>query len=235
MNIILGKYGCWQSDDAASINFGSKEGTPEMGFPGKPNPPESIPVTCPDQWHRNTTDGMGQDQVNPKDLHYVTSIVGSIRNPDTSHRYTTEDHEFHIYLNSDKHTIVQTATKEDGPIQFPRSNKIVICLINGSGNQWIKLGACDTGNDVFYAVNHLPNEIAWGVLSAIFKSYSNGHLNGTRQSSDNYNRAFVDGRLKKKKIRGQEAYKVEIVPPTAQSKPGFTTIMIGGENPIATF
>jgi hypothetical protein len=230
-------YKNFVTDDAAEINFGSRLD------------PSNLPTTAKAINAMNNGDGDGKITLDLEKLVYVKTIKGGIRNPDARHhRYTTEHQTYHVYIVSERYTpdeierlklvglnVDNTEVGEkaapDGDVQFSRGMHLVVVSVNGSGNKWITLDYCDKGNSVLYAVQSLPNCVAHDVLNTIFDAYSHGHAHGSRTTARKYKTAFVEGRLKKRKVRGQDAYNVEIEePPIDMSKP--VLIKVGGSSPF---
>ena len=64
----------------------------------------------------------------------------------------------------------------------------------------------------------------WDVLDLIVKAYEHGREHGQSHTAHEYEAAFSQGRLRKRKVRGKNEYKVDFVSrPLRTSPPGPAT------------
>lgn len=223
--LILNQFNNYVTDDAAKINFGCKYDLISKvdKYPDGPLP--QIKAI-------NAMKGDGAKMTIP--LGHLTlrhTIKGGVRNPDAKIQYTTDYQTYHLYsvvdLISGEDYEISTKSAPGGDIQFSRRLTLVIVSVNGAGNQWMVIDYCDRGNSILHAALTLPPCVAHDMLNALFSAYENGYCDGYRQTSTEYKQAFVDGRLKKRKNRGESSYKVFI-----EDKPrnitGPIAIKIGG-------
>lgn len=196
MKIVLNEFENWVSDDLAKLNFGSKTSTI---FPVL-EPPHEVMAAEPLAYFPNTGDRLGNSRMDIESLEYVRTIPGAVRkrpNRESYSNYTTEHQSFHIYNYQHRLQIAP---------------ELVVCVVNGGGNYWMWFRyGCDKPDSIRKVAEQLPNDIAWDILDTIYDSYRNGIANGSQLTAKNYAQAFVDGRLKKRKQRGQDAYTVNIV------------------------
>lgn len=207
MKLVLNQFDNWQSDDPAELGFGSKERLP--------TPPSEVMAFRPMTYAPNTNDGVGNDKLLIEHLTYLCSIKGGIR-PHRRSRYTTEHQDFHVYIydryKGRREAEVEIPVRPDGPttkLKFPTYEQVAIVQQAG-GNRWAYIDCLEYDNSLRYAVEHLPNDVVWDLLHMIFDAYHHGLQNGGIEASREYRDAFVEGRLKKRKQRGRDSYKVEI-------------------------
>lgn len=240
MELVLNRFNNFVTNDAAQINFGDQKRFPD-------GPPAQVKALDP------LRDGheSGTIMLDLSKLRYLHSVKGGLRNPDAKHhRYTTEHQTFHVYtvdrqltpeqvertkavgITPDTDDMPTIRAGEDGDVQYSRWLHLVVVSVNGGGNRWVSIQFGDEGNSLLYAVEYLPNCVAHDLLTGLFNGYMTGHQRGVRETAKKYKTAFVEGRLKKRKVRGQEAYNVEIEEPPVTIETKYLTVRIGGSTPF---
>lgn len=203
VKLVLNRYNNYVTDDAAEINFGSKYDlrTKADNFPD--GPPMEVEVISAMRSDSDETVPIALNR-----LTYITSLHGGIRNPDVKfHTYTTSSQSFHLYRLDEEEG---EALRCDGPPQFKKPMGLIIVSSNGAGEKWMSIGYSDRGNSILYAVRNLPECIAHDMLKTLFVAYGSGYQHAKTGTTQRYNQAFVDGRLKKRKQRGCANYRVWI-------------------------
>ena len=129
------------------------------------------------------------------ELQYQTSIKGGLRNEGEWDAYTTAHQNFHIY-------------RYGNPIN--RKHQVVVCRTNGLGNTWFWFHRLTVATSILTASKVLLNDMMWDMLDLITAAFDTGMEHGKQITAIRYKQLFVDGRLKKLKIRGTDQYNVEI-------------------------
>ena len=87
----------------------------------------------------------------------------------------------------------------------------LLLVRHGGGQERIELGT--TGRYLKDILPKLPEVEAFSVLFTIYKAYSKGKMVAASETESKYRLAFAEGRLKKRKIRGQDRCKIWIEMP----------------------
>lgn len=194
MKIILNGFKHWVSEDPAEIKFGQQE---SICLPPMLEPPIEITAESLMAYHPNTHSGDGRQKLAIEKLCYLLSINGGTRDMGDNRPYTTRHQSYHLY--------------QHGP-DNRYGLELVICSVNGCGNHWFFVRNLCVDGSILSAVKAASEQVAWDLLYAITGSYEHGLTNGTVRTSREYASAFVNGKLKKRKKRGDDKYTVEIEP-----------------------
>jgi hypothetical protein len=84
---------------------------------------------------------------------------------------------------------------------------LYLLVRHGGGEERFRLH--DTPN-LTATLASLDTNARYWLLHAIYYSHSDGERDAQAKTAEEFRRAFVDGRLKKRKVRGQNCYKVTI-------------------------
>lgn len=186
MKLKLNQFDNWISTDPAEINFGAMKYFDQVIMP---EPPEDVKVV------RILDSGTPNRTIPLECLNYIKTIKGSIR--EETSRYTTEHQQFHLYENT----------------MFRRkARKVVICSVNGSGNHWFSIDSLDKDNSLLLTSDTMSENVMWDLLDTMTRAYLVGKSHGINEQDRYLKEAFVDGRLKKRKNRGQNTYKITVEP-----------------------
>lgn len=93
----------------------------------------------------------------------------------------------------------------------PTRPGLVLWQVNGTGNHFIFLDQLEMFTSFMRIVDSGVHQIVlWDLICSWFKMYQDASRDASGATEDRYRQAFVDGRLKKRKNRGQATYKVWI-------------------------
>jgi hypothetical protein len=93
---------------------------------------------------------------------------------------------------------------------------LVLYEVNGTGNHFIFLDQLEMFTSFMRIVESGVHQIVlWDLICSWFRVYGDASRDAAGATEDRYRQAFVDGRLKKRKNRGQATYKVWIEEPKA--------------------
>jgi hypothetical protein len=82
---------------------------------------------------------------------------------------------------------------------------------HGGGDGWIIADSLPGEQTIFEIIAGLPDEVRrWDAAHAVYNAISSTVTETSRDVANKYRLAFAEGRLKKRKLRGQSAYKVEL-------------------------
>jgi hypothetical protein len=94
------------------------------------------------------------------------------------------------------------------------------CVVKGKWGGWWLLVKHGGGEErleltlynanMINAIDSLPSDDRYRVLHTLYEMYHDGHRQGYATAEQRYRRAFVDGRLRKRKVSGRDAVKVWI-------------------------
>jgi hypothetical protein len=87
---------------------------------------------------------------------------------------------------------------------------LYILVHHGGGREVWQIPDFYDGGAMVAALIAMPEREQYALLYTIAKMAKNSHSQGADESAKRYKQAFVDGRLKKQKLRGVNAYKVRI-------------------------
>ena len=88
--------------------------------------------------------------------------------------------------------------------------KLVIFQVNGIGNHWILMDQLEILTSFQAIVKNVEPIVVWDLISSWFSTYSRGRDHGITKAAEEHRTAFVEGRLKKRKNRDRDSYKVWI-------------------------
>ena len=86
---------------------------------------------------------------------------------------------------------------------------IYLLVRHGGGDERIRLGTSRPGLAV---LANLDSNGRYWLLQMFYHAHQDGVREAEEQVAQTYRQAFVEGRLRKRKIRGTDSYKVEIKP-----------------------
>jgi len=87
---------------------------------------------------------------------------------------------------------------------------LVIYQVNGTGNHFMFMDQLELF-DSFTEISKVASPIViWDLIQSWFNAYERGSTHSHNATKTEYTQAFVDGRLKKRKHRGRQTYKVWI-------------------------
>lgn len=89
---------------------------------------------------------------------------------------------------------------------------LVIYQVNGTGNHFMFMRQLELLHSFRVIVGDAPPIVLWDLIQSWFSTYGRGKGHATDAVTTKYKQAFVDGRLKKRKNRGEETFKVWIEP-----------------------
>lgn len=129
---------------------------------------------------------------------FLERIVGTIRHRGTDRSYTTEHQNWSLF----QYTAPYASEKD-----------ILIASVSGLGLRWFLLDQLSMYTSFVTAMKLLDNDAMWDFIKAIVGSWEQGRTMGASRTAREYQQAFVDGRLKKRKLRGDSRYKIWIESP----------------------
>lgn len=185
---LLTKQYSWQSDDAAEIHFS-----------------------------RQTQPFQSDDQLLTEPPEHITAVQNqcSLLKPPTV-KIPLDDLEFlvacecharggNIKWNSNtKCAAYQWCQRHGG------KPKLVIFKVDGLGNHWMLMDQLEILTSFQAIVENVEPIVVWDLITSWFSTYSRGHNHGTIKATEEHRTAFVEGRLKKRKHRGRDDYRVWI-------------------------
>jgi hypothetical protein len=92
--------------------------------------------------------------------------------------------------------------------------RYALLVKHGGGQERIQLGSLHHYRGrprIIEALTAMDSDSRYLMLYTFYDIHTQSRRNENARTADTYKRAFVEGRLKKRKVRGQSAYKVEIV------------------------
>ena len=92
---------------------------------------------------------------------------------------------------------------------------LVIYQVNGTGNHFMFMHQLELLHSFRVIVGDAPPIVLWDLIQSWFSTYGRGKEHATEAVTTKYKQAFVDGRLKKRKKRNEETFKVWIEPAAA--------------------
>jgi hypothetical protein len=128
-------------------------------------------------------------------LRHIRTVKGSPsrkRNGNDRVGISTESHTYHLFLNE----------------QFG-GDKAVVAVSHGDGIHFYKMPHCFFDQTICALAESLSNDQFWDVCDMLIDSYEHGKEHGTTNTAKKYTKAFVEGRLKKRRRNGSTY--VEIV------------------------
>lgn len=98
---------------------------------------------------------------------------------------------------------------------FRKGHQLALRWCNGSGEGWILCDPVerrDVANLLEVIINEPDESRRWDFCHFLYETVSRTASAANVDTAEKYSNAFVQGRLKKRKIRGKDAYNVEITP-----------------------
>jgi len=186
MELIELEY-CWQSDDDAKVCF-SKRTAHDVAIP-KPTHIAAV-HEC------GYSHSKGNEEIPIEELEYLCSVQCEPRGES-------------IQWNSNTTLGAYTWHR----LHQRTRPGLVLWSHSGLGYQWMWMDQTALHHS-FTAIigSGVPSIAIWDLLNSWFRTYACAERKGTYDTTQKYTKAFTSGRLKKRKIRGRNEYRVKIIP-----------------------